>query len=314
MLKFSKKTLLFTKKTLLVFFVFFVFLFSSTPKAKATIWPGVDPIIKTGLDQIRDMLNNLIVGVMKQAAVTMLNTQVNSLVSRSTDGQSAFITNWEDYLIDRPENRTDLYMNDYISEMTQGKGTYSNYSTGGNAGSANHSADLKSLAQNNLENQKKTPQITYEGDPENMFSSGSFKDMEMYLSGVNNPWAFDMAVQNEQQKELEKQTLLSQTRSLAYQGFIGTSGGSTHTVSYPGSLTKDAVANTENIPNMVLGNAQDIPEVIISAVISQMITRAIQQGFSGVQKNIQKNIRDVENKQNSNLNRRIKDLGPGARF
>lgn len=231
--KFPHNTKFYCKKSIFALSLFLLFSFLPVPKANATVWPGIDPIIKTGLDQIRSMINNLIVGVMKQAAVSMLNTQINSLVSQETNGQSAFITDWEDYLIDRPLHNTAVHMNDYISEMTRGRNSYSGYSGEGFAG--NYSADLGSYSRDMLEGGNDTPQVTYEGEPSKMFQNGSLKDMESYFSfsAPNNSWLFDIAVEKENQKYSQKETLKAQTKSVAYQGFNGTSAGDGDQISWP---------------------------------------------------------------------------------
>lgn len=294
------------------------FLFFSYPtKTQAAFWPTIDPIITRMLDTVWATIQGIILGAAKQAAVKMLNKQVDSLVSGtgSDSGSTAFITNWTDYLVTQPKNTTTTYMNDYLTQMTSGRSSDTGYSSEGFSGSSNSYAKaFTQMEKNKLKEQGTVPKMTYVGDPSEMFDSGNFKNLETFLSGVNNSWAADIAFNAAMQKKQAEETLANQTRAIAYQGFKGTSSGtgSKETITYPGSLTKDSVANVENMGNNVIASAQSIPEVI-SSVISQMITKAIQKGFDSIQKNAQ-NDQSTQNKEDSSTNDSVTNNGPGILF
>jgi hypothetical protein len=290
-------------KFLSIFLILITFCFWQTPKAQATLWPGIDPAIRTGLEEVMKLIDGLIVGVLKQQSIQMLDSQINILAGRGAGGQPAFITNWEDYLINKPMHQTNVYMNDYVSRMTRGKGTYSGYSTSeGFANSGNYSANLSQSVQP-LGN--KDPQLTYEGSPDQMFASGSLKNFELYLSGINNPWAFNIEFQNKQKQVFEETKQVAQAKSIANQGFPGTSAS-------PGILAKEMMANVQNMPNAVLANATSLSEVITS-LVSQMISRSITQGFSSVQRSVSRATSSV-NRVNTSINNTVNTYGPGARF
>ncbi|MFA7319287.1 MAG: hypothetical protein WC022_01685 [Parcubacteria group bacterium] len=302
--------------TIFTIALFSLMFFSCPAKTQAAFWPGVDPPIQRMLDTIYQTIQGIIMGAAKQAAVKMLNSQIDSLVSGNGSGGdgAAFITDWRDYLVIQPQNSTDTYMNSYLTKMTGGRGSSSGYSSEGFSGAGNYASSIVQMEKNNMTQRGKIPQMTYQSDPSKMFNSGNFKNLELYLSGVNNPWAADIAFQNAYQRKLDEQTLMQQTRAIAYQGFKGTSSGTgdDETVTYPGSLTKDSVANVENIGNNVIASAQSIPEVI-SSVVSQMITKAIQKGFDGIQKSVQ-NEDSSQNKLDSGTNDSIANNGPGVLF
>jgi hypothetical protein len=298
-----KKITIFLSTVLLLF----TLCFWQVPKAQATLWPGIDPAIRTGLEEVMKLIDGLIVGVLKQQSIVMLNSQINTLAGRGAGGQPAFITNWQDYLINEPMHQTNVYMNDYVSRMTRGRGTYSGYSTEGFTGPGNYSAELQQVAQNTINDvlspDQKTFEITYEGTPSQMLASNNFKNMEIYVN--NSPWRISANVHAVTQRKLNNETLQAQSQSIANQGFPGTSTS-------PGILAKEMMANVQNMPNAVLANATSLSEVITS-LVSQMISRSITQGFSSVQRSISKTTSSV-NKFNSSVNKAIEESGPGARF
>ena len=302
-MNFNKNKNYLLKKIFLTVFLLVFFCFSGAPKAQAAWMVGIESVIQTGLLEVMQMIKSLLVGTMKQQAVNMLNSQIDNLAGQGNDGQPVFITDWEDYLINEPMDQTNIYMQDYVSQMTRGKNTYSGYSTEGFTGPSNYSADLsqsvKPLSREDV------PQITYEGDPSQMLDSGNLKNMELYLSGVNNPWAFDIAVQSKQQQVFENKKFEAQSKGLANEGFPGTETS-------PGILIKETMANAQKIPNDILASASSIPEVI-SSLVSQMISRSITQGFSSVQRSISKDS-SSQSRYNSSVNSAIEEDGPGARF
>jgi hypothetical protein len=138
-----------------------------------------------------------------------------------------------------------------------------------------------------------------------MFASGSLKNFELYLSGINNPWAFNIEFQNKQKQVFEETKQVAQAKSIANQGFPGTSAS-------PGILAKEMMANVQNMPNAVLANATSLSEVITS-LVSQMISRSITQGFSSVQRSVSRATSSV-NRVNTSINNTVNTYGPGARF
>jgi len=304
------------RQTISVIVLLSFLLFSCPTKTEAAFWPVIDPMITRALDTVYATVQGIILGAAKQAAVKMLNSQVDNLVSGNGSDDAAFITDWRDYLVTQPQNNTDTYMNSYLTKMTGGRGSSSGYSSEGFSGTGNYANTLAQMEKNKMAQQKSVQQMTYEGDPSTMFDSGNFKNMETFLDAdkPNNSWTFDMAFNNAYQQKLSSEQRTNQTRAIAYQGFKGTSSGtgSDETITYPGSLTKDSVANIENLGNNVIASAQSIPEVI-SSVVSQMITKAIQKGFDGIQKSVQNN-ENSQNKLDSGTDNSVANNGPGILF
>ncbi len=291
--------------------------FSPIQVPKANAWTAfAASSFKQMLEVIRREINGMILGMLKKTAVSSLNSQVDSLVGGSNGSSPSFITNWQNYLVDQPIAATQVYMNDYLSQMTAGRGSLTGYTSEGFAGNGNYMAELKqnALAKADASSNKVIPKLTYEGNPNQMFDSGNFRNMSLYLSGVNNPWAFNLAVQDAYQKKLKEEKSVQQAKAIAYQGFRGSGeNGADSSITNPGSLIKTNIANVQNIGNMALASATH-PGEVISSLVSQVITQSIQQGFSSVKKSVNRQVNNVESKVKKEIKKAIKKNGPGARF
>ena len=289
--------------------------FAYPQKSEAALWPGIDPEITRVLDTVYDMIQGMIMGALKQGGVKMINSQVDGMMSgQGMSGGAAFITDWKDYLIDQPKDDAKLYMNSYLSKMTSGAGSsvMGYVAEGFSQEGGSYAHTLTQAVKDNLEFGDAPIAFSYEGDPAAMFDGKDFKMLELYTSGVNNPWSFEMEAEYAYDKKLAEEEAVTQARAVAYQGFTGTESGGDGTVTFPGILTKEIAANVEDLPNKVIAAAKSIPEVITS-IVSQMITKKIQQGFSGVQKKAQSKS-STQYKFSTSTNKAMDTLGPGARF
>jgi hypothetical protein len=195
-------------------------------------------------------------------------------------------------------------MNDYVSQMTKGRGSLGGYSAEGFMG--NYMPSMNSGAMGALD--QSPPKVTMEMDPSQMFSAGNFKGFNQYLSGVNNPWAFNQAVEAEYRRKLEEEKNKAAVKAGAGQGFLGQEDAKGNTT-YPGSLAMQNMANVQDIGNKIIADADQIPEVIV-AIVSQMISRAMQQGFTEVKTKLN----TETNQSNQKMMNSIKTSGPGGQF
>ncbi|HLN18639.1 MAG TPA: hypothetical protein VK255_00530 [Patescibacteria group bacterium] len=284
------------KRIILVVFVFF-FIFSSTltvPKAQATYsWPDIIGFsYKEMLEELYNKVQGMILGMLKQQAIQTISSQVDSMISGSGSGSAKFITDWEKYLYKTPDNNTKLYMNDYLSKITSGKGSLSSYltegfssssSSGSSSSGSGYASQLVSMAKSNTTN-KKDPSFSYEGNPSNMFSSGNFKNFNSYLSGINNPWSFDVNAQNEYAQKKEEERSLAAVKAQAYLGGIGVGEGSSGKgkITLPGSVIVQTKSNVMDLGNKVLASASH-PEEVVTSLVSKILSQAMKQGMSMLQ-------------------------------
>ncbi|MDR3559398.1 MAG: hypothetical protein P4L62_00335 [Candidatus Pacebacteria bacterium] len=171
----------------------------------------------------------------------------------------------------------------------------------GASASGSYPTQLKQSAQTMIKAQNPTqiPKVTYQGDPSQMFASGNFQNLFSYLSGVNNPWSFNMAAQSAYQTQLAQLQKSAQSQAVAYSGFKGVTtkaANGKQIVTNPGSLRMRAVSSAQNIGNNIVSSATK-PEQIITAVISQLATQAIQMSLGQTKSNVNQTINNPQKNQ-----------------
>ncbi|OGI29619.1 MAG: hypothetical protein A2288_01960 [Candidatus Moranbacteria bacterium RIFOXYA12_FULL_44_15] len=304
------------QKTLAAVFIAAVFLFSPA-KTHAALWPAIDPQYKQMLEEIHERITGIMLGMLKQQAMTMLNQQIGKLVGGTSTSSAMFITDWQSYLVKEPEEKTRLYMNDYLSQVTKGRGSSTGYVGEGFSGSGSYSKQLVEIGKKTTVDKPAVPQMTYESDPSQMFAGGNFKNLSLYLSGINNPWAFSIDAQSKYQKKLEEEKKIAETKAVANEAWKSNEKkvddkGKTIVIT-PGSVIKEAYTNTQDLGNKIIASATH-PEEIISAVVQQMITKAIQQGVGEIEKAVQKEFESVSGKIGSQLKSQTSTTGPGTQY
>jgi ferritin-like metal-binding protein YciE len=286
-----------------------VLIFSSAPKTEAALWPGIDPEISQTLTAIYNHIQGTIMATLQKQAAAMLSRQATNAIAGHSLNSAGFITDWQSYLYTNPQNQATTYMNDYLSKMTAGKGSTTGYISEGflssGSGSGSYPAQLQQSAQAMIKAQNPTqvPQLTYQGDPSQMFASGNFQNMLNYMSGVNNPWAFNMAAQSAYETQLSQLQSAAQAQAVAYNGFKGvttTAANGKQIVTNPGSLIMHAVSSAQTIGNNIVATATN-PEQIITAAVSQLATQAIQMGLGQVKSYVSQEINNPQNQQTKAL-------------
>lgn len=266
------------------------------------------------LTNMISIVKGVLLGSLKQAAVKAINGEISAMVGGSSSGNAMFVTDWQDYLIKQPEQKTKVYLNAYIDQATSGRGSLSQYIPAGSEGvglsGSNYNNQLKTGATASIVNPA-DPKVTYAGDPSQMFAQGNFRNLSLYLSGINNPWAFNLHIQEKFDETRKNEQLTAAEKVRAGAGFIGKeSDGKTIT---PGILIKEQMAGVQNMGKIITATATNIPEVI-TAVVSQMAIQSIQQGVGKVQANIQKEVTTAQNQASNQQNSAIQQYGPGAQY
>lgn len=325
-MKNAKTKKFFGKKV--IFIIFLIFSATFAPIHTTNAWLSIPAaIIGDVMDWLMESIEGMITGIIKQAGATAINKMMSSIVGGGSSSQAMFITDWEDYLRRQPEQQAQSYMNDYLTQMTQGRGSVSSYTPApsfegvgngafntGVSAYGNYSSRLQALGQSLLSantGSAPIPQPTFSGNPGNMFDQFSFKQLDVYTSGVNNPWAFANAFESKNAQILAEQKRIAETKAMANAGFIGKETNGI-TIS-PGALVKDKMAQTEDIGNKILANADGIAAVM-TAVVTQLVTKSIEQGIGNVQAKVQKEIVTVANKAGQQLNQQVNISGPKAVF
>src|SRR3989344_1451965 len=160
-----------------------MFIISAVP-ARAGYWgePIAAALMKQTMEVIRRSIEGELLGALKMVAVQTLNRQVDQLIGGGRSGNPLFITSFDDFLYQGPARRTELFMNDFFTLTTRGRGSASNYI--GRDGGGNYSAYLESIGRqvmrgsgisiSNLEE--------YTPNPERMFAEGDWRAFNAFFS------------------------------------------------------------------------------------------------------------------------------------
>ena len=313
-------------------------------KADAAIWPGIDPIISNTLSTIQQNIQGIVMGAAKQAYLNALNSQISVMISGGGSSGSLVISNWNDFLFKQPQAQAQTYLNDYLTQATAGQGSSSfipnneGFGNGAlaegleqddpayaslvntaqaaginlnNTTAGNYAQQLVNSAKASILPPSSAPQVTYTGDPSQMFASGNFRNMSLYLSGINNPWAFNLNAEQAYQTELQNQQTAAQAQGIAYNGYKGKSVNGQITT--PGSTIKDIESSVTNLPNQLVADAQNLP-AIMTAVATKMLTQVMTQGIGTIAADINKNGTQVQIRVNQQMNNQVSQYGPGALY
>lgn len=332
------------EKTVLVVLLSSFLSFLPIHKSNAAIWPAIDPTYQRVIDTVYEQLQGVIMSALKQAAAKMINQQVNKLVGGSASSGTMFITNWEDFLVNEPKKQADKYINDYLSQLTKGRGSASSYisssgssvlgaydskssegffggkvlgsddeTTTTTASSGNYYEELLDTAKK-ATTEKTEPEVTYEGNPSDMLSGKNFSKFNLYLSptAINSKFAMGLVwAPYKQQQYLQNQEKIAAAQSVAYKGFKGaTKDGIVIT---PGSTVEQAVANAQDIGNKILASSEK-PAEMISSIVSQIVTQALQQGIGEVSSMVDQQVNQVTDKVVNARDQALSKYGPSSLY
>lgn len=300
------------KSIILSLVVLLVFSPLNAEKSQA-FWPDfIGNAYGAIMENILQTIKDIQVGAAKQAAVMALQKEMSFLITGRSAGGARFVTDWNAYLVTQPKNTSDIYINDYISQATRGRGSLTSYIPAGSegVGGGSYTSALAQGAKNITSSQPAKPQVTYTGNPSQMFDSANgFSNMDLYLSGINNPWAFKMNVQQAYQTKLANTQLAAQMKVNGTGGVLPVeSNGQTIN---PAGLVEAQIAKVQNMGVDVLTNAQNLPS-IISSVVSATINQAMIQGIGTIQASVHREVANVRSQASAQMNAAVSSGGPGA--
>jgi hypothetical protein len=302
-------------KFLLIFVLAVFFAVSPISSKNAGAWfPGADAVIAAKMGIIYDTVKGFQLSIAKQSAALALNQEISFLITGRSSQGAMFVTDWKDYLVAQPQKKTQLYMNAYIDQATSGRGSVSQYvpanSEGFGLSVANYNNQLSVGARAAVVNPA-TPEVTYVGQPSQMFAQGNFRNLSLYLSGINNPWAFNLHMQGKFDEIKQNEQLAAAEKARAGQGFPGTEAdGKTIT---PGILVKERVTGVQDLGNKIIAGATHVPEVI-TAVVSQMVSQSLTNGIGMIQASVHKEVGTVRAQVTGQMNSATQQYGPGTQY
>lgn len=308
----------------LLAFVLFGSVLFTTSTAHADMWGAAfgatlfDQVITT----IKTQLKAALLGTLKVAATEMINSKVGQMIGGSTAGNARFVTDWNEFLYEKPAQEVDLFMNDFFSKVTLGKNAKANYVGIGDVADSvggNYAARLAQGAGVSLVASNDSLKYTFDefaASPEEMFQQGNFVALDAFFQfPMNNPIGFGLAAEQTYKKELEKKVeqLKVESQSSGYIAPKDKKGSTIAPVATLEAMQKDAM----NIGNTMIAAATEPGEFlagVVNAMLNKAITNIVQRGVGKVQASIKKEIRAYDAKVVKEINKADKKLGPAAKY
>lgn len=316
----------FSKRFLMRTFFMFLLVFNMlipTRFVQADVWGAA--IAATLLDQvlttIKSQIEGAILGTLKVAAITMLNSRVGQMIGGSSAGSAMVVSDWNQFLYQGPAEKVNLFMNDFFSTTTRGKYASANYVGVGDTqsdvngsyvsylvGSAQQSIGFGNIdLQYNLDD--------FSPSPELMFQNGDWRGFNAFISNpMNNPWGFRNITQKVYGQKLEQERTQAKIE-VTSPGFIAPKVDG-KTVA-PVATIEGMVRDTQNIGNQLVAAAKNPGEFlsgVVGALINKTITNLVQRGVGKIQANIKREIGNFDKKVAAKLNKLDKQLGPAAKY
>lgn len=277
------------------------------------------------LDVIKRQLEGAILSALKTAAVEVINSKVGQMIGGSSLGEALFISDWNQFLYEKPASQVQVYMNDFFAVTLRGKSGSANYLGAGDVAgnvSGNYAAYLEGQARSSLAMNEEDLGVSleytldsYSPNPELLFAEGDYRGLNAFFSNpANNPFGYTFATTAFYAKQMTKEIERVKTEAQS-SGFIGKKQNG-QTIA-PAATIENMLSDAQNIGNNILAAAENPGQLagsIVGSVLSKYITNMIQKGVGKVQASIQREVRRVDNQVVGALDKANKKLGPAAEF
>lgn len=313
-----------TKRFIVSIFMLFNVVFCLFPKpVHAQMWGTSDifgDLMMQMMDNIKRQIEGALLGTLKMAAIQMLNSKVGQLVGGGTGSRPLYITNFNEFLYQTPRQNANLYMNDFFSMTTRGKGSSANYvSTGSSNGLGNNYVSYLTSAAKSATTENSGAAVydleEYTPSPDQMFATGDFRGLNAFFSNpANNTFGYTLQAERAYQNQLETEQQLATTKALS-SGFIPEEENGV--VVAPAATIQAAVTNVQDLGNKMIAGASNPGELmsgVVSAMANKLVNNLIQKGVGEVQSKINREIRNVDNQVSGEMNTQIRSLGPAVQY
>jgi len=271
------------------------------------------------LTKIDRQIEGAVIGQLKMAAVQMLNQQVGQLIGGGAGGQARIITDFNDFLYRGPQQRTDVYMESFLTKSVRGQGSLANYigigDTGGIGGS--YASYLQSIGKQVTIGSGATGTLNleeYTASPQAMFAEGDFRALNAFFSNpYNNPYGYSLEAEKAYQNKLAMEQRAAEIKATA-SGFLPAEQNGI--VITPAGAIEAMTTNIQNIPNQIIANASNPAEFAsgVAAMATRVVNGLVWNGIGQVQANFQRQSGGVNSQVNAALNQATGLLGPAAPF
>ncbi len=295
-------------------------------RAHAQVW-GTDDIfgdlVKQMLEVVKSQIDGAILATIKVAAISAMNSKVAQMIGGTSLGDQLFISDWNDYLYQKPAEQTKLIMNDFFTLTTRGKYASANYVGVGDVTgsvSGNYPAYLVAQAQQSIGDESAGQAgleynlDSYCASPDVLFQEGDFRCFNAMISNpANNPFGYTLSATAYYARTMNQKIEQARTEAQS-SGYIGKKQNGM-TIA-PAATIENMMSDVQNIGNNVIAAAENpgILSGIVQAAMNRIISNMIQKGIGNVQAKIQREIKRVDNQVVGALDKANKQLGPAAKF
>ena len=336
------------KRLIGAFPIFLLSFFLQIHGAQADVWGAAygAAIAKRAMDTAYEEMQAAILGTLKVTAYELLHTQVGQLIGGASVKESLIISDWEDFIVRKPMDKSVVYMNDFFSSSFQAKNSCDYVPLAASSRDPfsdslvtscatlqegvrfvqSYPSYLEEYARTTIGGEvskgiDKVQEYTLDqfcSDPSEMFSSGNWKCWDAYFSNdFNNPYGYSLIAEKKYYAEVEKNREIARLQSMAYQGYKPQTTADGLYVITPGSLIKDIQSSVTDLGNKIIAAANS-PSEFFSALITSFVTSFIQQtirnGVGEIQQHIQTEIREADKKMSTEVNRVVEEVGLRARY
>ena len=207
----------------------------AAPSAKAGVWGEsiAAELLGQALEIVKTQLAGALLGTLKTAAISILNSQVGQMIGGNSLGEALFITDWNDFIYTKPAEQAQLFMNDFFTISTRGKYASANYVGVGDVSgsvSGNYAAYLVAGAQQAIGSdgtgEESDVPLSYDLDayspsPDILFQEGDYRGLNAFFSNpANNPFGYTLSATAYYARKMNQSIEAAKTEAQS-SGFIG---------------------------------------------------------------------------------------------
>jgi len=341
------------KASLLILILFLSSLSSFFPIKKASAWDALKANTALfGMESIKKYMEEVILAGLKQAAYRMILEETDKLITDMMNIGTAFITDWEDYLINAPERESAKFMNDLLSNVDQGRSSsryrsvpvsvtlsYANVYEGFGAQSEYQFAliksaqaqdedenyynektgdfyyDIKQMGAMAIETNQKSfmPEITCTDEMRNNYFTNNLNFDDFWECTEGANYGPTLnAFIQSKYTDTLAENKAKAATEAGSSGYQGAKNENNQTYMPAGTL--EAIANKAQTMGMdILAQAKSVPELITAAVVNA-VNRSIQQGIGAIKARLQNEMAKARGKLTNQMRQAAREYGPAATF
>lgn len=259
-------------------------LFLNVPQKAEAIPTSVIADIPAEIKKMRDIIEKIIFGIAKTAAMKSLFSSTISAIGSGSDGKAMFITDWRDAIENQPEKATKIQMENLFETMGAGAG--SNYAA--TDGSGGYVSGMIAGASTSVLDSSIPELINMAeygvNDPSEVFSGNNMRAFLTAFgstSKIGNKMEATLFAQDMKNKYQEANRRIAEAQAVANNGFKSKlSGGQVVT---PGATIRDLMASAQNASFVSIATAQSI-EQVVQALVSRALSTAVKKGIASAKK------------------------------